>query len=234
MVKATSIAIVAVLLAGTILPGCGEDDSIVSSRDQLDGVTLLGLVNNRTLTYLQTDTVVTIDSTYSISVTTSSEVIRLSAAGGNWTIKDGDVPLLSLKVTSESVIQNGYWRKVNGHDSLIYFPAPPVVMTRSPSRHPAWQGFVPFFDTDAGSEARFFFYSYFGFYFSKEYRGTADLIVPAGAFTTHRFDVDLFVSQSDTLPAVQISEYYAPSVGLVQLQLRGGPLKRTLSLVGYN
>ncbi|MEW5995265.1 MAG: hypothetical protein AB1744_12860 [Candidatus Zixiibacteriota bacterium] len=215
------------------LAGCGEDDP-VASVESLDGLSLLGLVNNRALTYLQTDTVVTIDSTYDVRVTTSSEVVRLSTSAGNWTVADGSLPVLSLKVSGDKVILNGYWRKVDGMDSLFHFPTPPILMSRSVETMVPWEGFTPFFDSDSTSIARFFYYAYFGFYFTKEYRGAEELVLPAGSFTAHRFDVDLFVNQSDTIPAVRVSEYYATSVGLVKLHLQGGPLTRILSLVDFN
>lgn len=225
-----SIAIIGVC-AGCLLVGCGEDDILTSPPEGLDGASLLGLVNDRTLSYLQTDTVILIDPTYSVTVTTSSQVIKISGGGSDWVIKGGDLPLNNLKLTNDFVIQNGYWRKVNDVDSLFYFPVPPVLMPRSLASERSWDGYTPFFETDTSSLVFLFYYSYYGFHFAKQFVDTVHLLLPAGSFSAYRFDVDLFVNRSDTVPVIQISEYYVPSVGLVKLHLRGGSLNRTLSLI---
>ena len=219
------------LCAGCLLLGCGEDDVILSPLERLDGASLLGLVNNRTLSYLQTDTVVSIDPVYSVTVTTSSQVIKINGSGSDWVIKDGDNPLINLKLTNESVIQNGYWRTVDDHDSLFYFAEPPILMARSLASERSWEGYTPFYETDTSSLSLLFYYAYFGFHFEKQFVDSVHLLLPAGSFNACRFDVSLFVNPSDTIPVVRISEYYAPAIGLVKLHLKGGPLSRTLSLV---
>ncbi len=228
------VASTAVVLLVSWTVGCGGEDPVGPGLENLDGSQLLGLANNRTLTYLRIDTVVTIGSSYEVTVTTSSDVIRIVSGGGTWTVKDGEAALVSLRVTSDAVIQIGYWRKIGGKDSLMYFAVPPVVMHRNLKAQRVWEGFTPRYDTDTSTLSRLFYFSYFGFHFRKEYRGTVDLVVPAGSFTAHRFDVELFAQPSDTVAALRVSEFYVPLVGLVQLQLQGGPLKRTLSLVGHD
>jgi hypothetical protein len=219
------------LCAGGLLLGCGKDDVIMSPMERLDGSSLLGLVNNRTLSYLQTDTVVSIDPVYSVTVTTLSQMVKISGSGSDWMIKDGDSPLINLKLTKESVIQNGYWRTVDDQDSLFYFAEPPILMTRSLASDRSWDGYTPFFETDTSSHSLLFYYASFGFHFEKQFIDSVHLLLPAGSFNAYHFDVSLFVNPSDTVPIVRISEYYAPAVGLVKLHLRGGALSRTLSLV---
>ena len=219
------------ICAGALLLGCGEDDVLLSPLERLDGASLLGLANNRTLKYLQTDTVVSIDPVYSVTVTTSSQVIKISGSGSDWVIKNSESPLINLKLTNESVIQNGYWRTVDDHDSLFYFAEPPILMTRSLASNRSWDGYTPFFEMDTSSLSLLFYYGYFGFHFEKQFIDSVHLILPAGSFNAYRFDVSLFVNLSDTIPVVRISEYYAPAIGLVKLHLKGGPLSRTLSLI---
>jgi hypothetical protein len=219
------------MCAGCFLLGCGEDGVIISPLERLDGASLLGLVNNRTLSYLQTDTVVSIDPTYRVTVTTSSQVIKIGGGGSDWVIKNGDSPLINLKLTNESVIQNGYWRIVDDHDSLFYFAKPPILMTRSLASNRNWNGYTPFFETDISSLSLLFYYASFGFHFKKQFVDNVHLLLPAGSFDAYRFDVSLFINPSDTIPVVRMSEYYAPAIGLVKLHLRGGALSRTLSLV---
>jgi hypothetical protein len=158
-------------------------------------------------------------------------VIKISGSGSDWVIKDGDNPLINLKLTNESVIQNGYWRMVDDHDSLFYFAEPSILMTRSLAADRGWDGYTPFYETDTSSLSLLFYYCYFGFHFEKQFVDSVHLLLPAGSFTACRFDVSLFDNPFDTIPVVRISEYYAPAIGLVKLHLKGGPLSRTLSLI---
>ncbi len=226
--------IIAVMGWTCLLVACGEDEASPSSSRGLDGADLLGLINNRTLSYLQTDTVVSIDP-YQVTVTQSSQVIRINGSGSDWVITVADTPTINLKLTAELVIQNGYWRTVNSRDSLIYFPSPPVIMSRSLTFGLSWEGYTPAFETDTSSSTQLVYNSYFGFYFRKQLIDTVRLIVPAGSYNTWHFEVDLFTGLADTIPDIRINEYYSPTVGLIRLhlQLQGGPT-RTLSLVDIN
>ncbi|MFH1374634.1 MAG: hypothetical protein ABII79_12640 [bacterium] len=226
--------IIAVMGLTCLLVACGQDDPPPSLSSGLDGAVLLGLINNRTLSYLQTDTVVSIDPDYQVTVTQSQQLIRISGSGNDWVVTVADTPTINLKLTVESVIQNGYWRTVDDQDSLFYFDTPPVIMSRSPKSVLSWEGYTPAFETDTSSSARLVYNSYFGFYFHKQLVDTVRLIVPAGSYNTWHFDVNLFANPVDTIPVIRISEYYSPAVGLVRLHLQGGPLTRTLSLVEIN
>lgn len=225
--------IVAVMGLTCLLVACGQDDPPPSLSSGLDGADLLGLINNRTLSYLKTDTVVSIDPEYQVTVTQSQQLIRIS--GSDWVVTVADTPTINLKLTAESVIQNGYWRTVDDHDSLFYFDTPPVIMSRSPTSGLSWEGYTPAYKTDTSSSTRLVYNSYFGFYFHKQLVDTVRLIVPAGSYNTWHFEVDLFIDPADTIPDIRISEYYSPAVGLVRLhlQLQGGPT-RTLSLIEIN
>ncbi len=223
------------LFAGFFGHGCSEDTPLLTPPlEQLDGAALLGLQDNRTLSYLQVDSVITIDSAYHVTVTTSVKTITLSGGGNDWIVRSDSQAILNLKLTDEAVIQTGYWRKIDGNDSLIYFSEPVVVMPRSLSSQPEWSGFTPFFNDGDGDIAYLFYYSYFGFFFEKHLVDTVTVLLPAGSFATYRFDTELFVASGDTIPLVQVSEYYSPDRGLVKLTLRGGALRRTLSLTDMN
>ncbi len=217
-----------------LLPGCGEDDGVSSQPpDYVNGLTLMGLVDGRTLQYIQTDTTTSFDPVYTVAVTMESKTVRIAGAGDEWIVMQADSPLINLRITGESVIQNGYWQSPNDVDSLFYIPVPPVVMMRSLWPQRSWEGFTPRLAAGETEVMLPFYYSNFGFSFIRTFTDRLSVLVPAGSFETYHFSVDLFVNPFDSLPTARVDEYYAPNVGLVRLSLRGGPLVRTLSLVDY-
>lgn len=216
-----------------LLFGCGSNnDSVTPASEFVNGASLLGLVNGRTINYLQTDTVISIEP-FKIDIITTNQTIKITGSGDDWIIQDNDQLLINLKVTTTSVIQNGYWRKVNAQDSIFYFAAPPVLMMRSLTKSIDWDDFTPFYKTDTSQEMLPFYYSYFGFNYTKEFIGIEEIITPAGAFNAYRFDVSLFVNFNDVSPIATVSEFYAPNIGLVKLNFSSGPLRRSLTMISY-
>jgi len=218
------------LLLTILLVGCDNNSSVTSTA--LDGLSLLGLVDGRTLNYLQTDTIFYANP-FNIEVTTSNQTIKITGSDDDWIIHNNDQPLINLKITSSSIIQNGYWRKVNGVDSIFYFAAPPIIIKRSLSAHQSWQEFTPLYQSDSSQEMLPFYYAYFGFYSDKEYADTEEVLTPAGGFTAYRYDVKLYLNQNDETSIATASEFYVPHVGLVQWHFNSGALKRTLTLINY-
>ena len=222
-----ALMIVGVLLAA----GCSDDDSSPnrSGTAGIDGANLIGLASDRVLTFLQTDTIT--DSSLSVSIAVSQRSLTVTGSGSDWIINDGDNPVANLKLNDESITLNGYWRTDQGTPSLSYFAVPPVMMPRDLSNGDVWSGYTPEINLGSGNEPFTFAFCYFGFFFTKEYVGRQLIQLPAGSFEAYRFDVQLFRNYADALPAAEIQEYYDPAVGLVQLNFRGGPTNRTLSLI---
>ena len=110
------------LICSFLVIGCEDSDNVVNTPKIVDGLSLLGLVDGRTLVYIQTDT--TINPDYSISITDTTLSVLITGAGNDWIIHNGAEKLINLKIASSSIIQNGYWKKINDQDSLIYFASP--------------------------------------------------------------------------------------------------------------
>ncbi|HOP06030.1 MAG TPA: hypothetical protein PLF13_01930 [candidate division Zixibacteria bacterium] len=223
------ISLLGVIMAVLLWAGCTEDGNPSESTGSFDGLRLLGLENGRSMIYLQTDTVTNTD--FSITVTTDYETVNISGDGNDWVIKDGDESLINLKVTSVSILQNGYWRQDGDDEILSYFAVPPVMMVRSTEEVDPWQGYTPHY-SDGGEDVKLiWYYAYYGFYFTREYQGRELLHLPAGSFSTYHFRTGLYRNPIDGDPDVTADEYYVPDVGLVQQNIRGGSLNRTLSLI---
>lgn len=223
-----------VMLTIVLVGGCGEDGNNnpapTSSAPPVttpDGISLLGLSDGRVLSYLVTDTVTLLYPTYIVDVATSSLNVTISGANQDWQIKRDSIPVVNIKVTANTVLFNGYWQNVNGQDSLFYFSVPSITMVKDFEETSSWEGYCPSF----ADSARVFYSTYFGFYFTKKFAGTERLYLPAGEFDAYRFDIQLFDSEQKKDVVINLSEHYAPGVGLVQLTLRGGALIRTLSLI---
>ena len=194
----------------------------------------MGLTNNRTLNYMQIDTIITMDSVYQMTVNDTSLIITISGTSDEWMIKDDNRPMINLLVSDPYVLQNGYWSRINGRDSLRYFADPPIIMPQKIKEGDAWRGFTPFYQGDSAEFKRQFYNYYFGFYYTRTYSGTEQIILPSGVFEAVRIDVDLYLDKARTTPEATVVEYYASGVGLVKLVWRGVSLKRTLSLVKIN
>lgn len=218
--------------------GCGEESSTTASlsgSSGSDGANLMGLINNRTLTYLQTDTIVIVDPNYEITVPPpATTIITVAGSSNDWIVSVDDVPSLNLKLTSQSVLLNGYWDQRGSSDHLFYFAVPPILMNRSLKADEPWSGFTPFFGTETENLRRPIYNCYFGFFFTRTYTGREEIIVTAGQFQAWRFDVELFTGEFDQVPAATVVEHYVTGTGLVRLHWRGGSLNRTLSLISAN
>lgn len=227
--------ILSLLLAFAVLTiafGCSESgDDTTRSDSAIDAATLFGLESGRRLVYLQTDTVTNPD--FSITVTTDFETVNVAGNDNDWIIRNGDSSVINLKLTDNSIIQNGHWYSTIQGDSLKYFAVPPILMHRSLSDANLWEGYTPHFFDGSQSLSMLWYYGYFGFYFTKEYEGRVQLQLPAGSFETYHFKVALYRNPIGGEPDVTVDEYFVPSIGMAQLNLRGAALNRTLSLISY-
>lgn len=223
------VSILGVAMAGLLLAGCTEDGNPSGSNGSFDGLSLLGLEDGRRMIYLQTDTLTNPD--FSITVTTDDETVDIAGSGSDWIIHNGDQAIINLKVTSVSILQNGYWYSEGDSETLTYFAVPPVMMVRSTEEVAPWQGYTPHYDDGSEDTKLIWYYAYYGFYFTKEYQGRELLHLPAGSFNTYHFQTGLYRNPIDGEPDVTVDEYYVPNVGLVQQNIRGGSLNRTLSLI---
>ncbi|MFH1686756.1 MAG: hypothetical protein ABIE70_04455 [bacterium] len=224
-----------ILLLACLMMGCSDGNSSSSPNNSpaagLDGASLLGLQDNRNLNYLQTDT--TSDDDLNITVSTRQRQIAVSGSGEDWVLSDGDERVANLKLNDGSITLNGFWLPGAAGGTISYFAVPPVLMARQLHMDQPWQGYTPEFFDGTTNQTYIFANTYFGFFFSKTFVGRELIQLPAGAFNAYRFDVELFRNFHDSLPAAQGREYYYPQVGLVQLNFRGGPTNRTLSLISY-
>jgi len=224
--------LLAAILAAAVIFGCSKDDTVSNQTESLDGAALLGLATGRTLVYLRTDSAR--DSQFVLHVYETLDTVTVDGSGNDWTVAQRGEPTLSLKVTDQYVLQNGYW-PVGIATSVdpVYFPTPPVLVSRHldngvlAGRYPAYrQGDV--------EQERLFLYSYFGFYFTRTFTGLTALTIPAGSFSAQSFEVQLFQGDINLDPLAIVHEYYVPGVGLVRLSFEAGAFKRDLSLVDYD
>ncbi|MEA3296572.1 MAG: hypothetical protein U9R56_01765 [candidate division Zixibacteria bacterium] len=231
------VFILVVLLATALVISCSDDDGVSSSSSSqssgyTDAVNLFGLVDGRTLIYVQTDTTWT--DGFGYNTKTYRDTVNISGAEEDWIIMDGSVPVLNLKVSNGWVLQNGYWNSEGSTDVFTDIDPSPVLISPEAEEGDIWEGHFPSFVMDGQDPGPFYCYSYFGFFYNREFIGLEQLQVPGGAFDAYRIDVKLFWNPFDTEPAAVSTEYYVPGIGLVKLRYVGGPLRRTMSLFSYN
>ncbi len=224
--------IYAILICSFLIVGCEDSDNFVNTPQNVDGLSLLGLVNGRTLVYIQTDTTIDIE-TFAITVTETNQSVLITGTGDDWIIHRGTDKLINLKVGTSSVIQNGYWKEINGLDSLIYFASPPLIMERSLNSNLEWEFFTPFYRPDTTAMFLPFYYANFGYNAVKEYVGIETIITPAGEFDSYKFDLLLYSTAFGSEPIASVSEYFVPQIGLVKQEIKIGSLSRSLVLANY-
>lgn len=224
--------VVVVAISAALVGGCGGE-KVTDSTPALDGVQLLGLANGHKLTYMQIDTVTTFYPSYSQTVSQSTRFLNIVGSGSDWVIREIGNPVANLKISPPYVLLNGVWKKTNAGDSLIYYSDPSILMRQDFTSAKTWTGYTPMYPSAEGDTRYPFFNIYFGFSFERRYIGTEQVIVPAGAYTAHRFDVDLFFDggAQDSLPAATAHEYYSTKLGLVKLNFSGQGLSRSISLI---
>jgi len=229
------ITLLAACLLAVFAFGCSEDDDNVNSSSgatlSASSADLYGLVDNRQIVYLQTDT--TWQEDFSFVVTTRRDTVYITGDNSGWKLQAGEIPVINLNVTDGWIIQNGYYEKSGVSYSLVDIDPPPVILWPGLKTGDSRDGYFPPFPTSQDYTEPFFMYSYFGLYFTRRYAGREQIHVPGGSFNAYRFDVELFWTPSDDDPAATAQEYFVPSIGLVKHQLVGGFLRRNLSLVSY-
>lgn len=225
--------VLSALFIAAFLIGCGEEGGPSgSSGSTFDGLDLLGLENGRILIYLRTDS--TRDSELNLEVTTTYDTFTISGDQDDWAIGNNRQPVISLKVSDNSIIQNGYWPMVGGNPQIIPLHVPPVVIPRNLSAGGSWGGYVPLLQVGAEEIQQLFYYSYFGFHHSKSYVAHPQITVPAGQFASYQFTARLYQRYDDTDPVATVQEYYVPDIGLVRQEISAGSaFKRVLSLISY-
>jgi len=228
-----SIRLLLILLLGCLLTltSCGEEGGPTSASQNLDGASLLGLTNNHTLRYLKTDTLVYIDSTYHFDITEDTVQFVITGSANEWVIRAEDDRGLNIELDAQSVLLAGFRRIEDSVEVAYFFANRPAKVHRALTPGDSWTGYTPSFTTATGSLRLPLYFANFGFYFSRTYEGVESISAATGDYAAHKYHSDLFLNQDDQSPVALVDEHYAPNVGLVRLQFRGGGLVRTLSLI---
>lgn len=223
--------LVVCILTGLLVLSCGEEDNGTGPDGVIDGASLLGLADSTVLLYLKVDSVVVIDSTYRIDVTSDLYQVLVTGSDNDWMLHPESGPSISIKLTGESVFINGYAYFDSADFVLTYFAEPSLLLRRELIENDPWSGLTPPYATVAGDFLLPTYVANFGFYFTRTYLGREDITVVAGDYTAHRFDTKLFLNAADTVSVMDVTEYFVPGTGLVKRQLKGAGLTRVLSLV---
>ncbi len=219
----------------TVIASCdNDDDNSTGPAAEIDGLSLMGFADDRSLEYFQIDTTVTFDP-FSTIVATTVETLTVRGGGEDWVIYDNGHRMLNLKVSAPYVLQNGYWYDDGSSEALTYFPTPSILMPRTLTVGGSWESYSPAYVVDTSTSSFPCYYAYFGFNVVKTYIGIEEVMVPAGAYNAYRFDVDLFRYLTDTVAVATATEYYYPSVGMVKQTFEARPgFVRTLNLIRVN
>jgi hypothetical protein len=198
----------------------------------------MSLKDNQTMVYLQTDTDYVFDPYFEVRDTTYVRSIGIAIPSGGGTydrvILNDQTPVISLRITDRNILVNGYYSDVGGIDSLFPFHDPAIIMPRQLATGRTWEDLTGPYGAAGSPRQLPFYFANYGFYCRKTFVGTAHLLLTNDEYNTYQFDLELFVLETDSIPVATVTEYYAPSVGLVKLIFRGGSLIRVLTLLESN
>ena len=83
------LIICSILIGMLVVTGCEDSNNIVNTPKEIDGLSLLGLSNGRTLVYIQTDTIISLDP-ISVTITDTTLSILIIGTGNEWIIHNGN------------------------------------------------------------------------------------------------------------------------------------------------
>ncbi len=193
--------------------GTGADGSFVTS----DATALLGLKQDFHCRYVEYDSLITYPP-FRISVDTtffSFSGIATDASRSQFDLSFDSTKTAALRITTNSVVNLGYYQWIDGRDSFLVFSEPPELFPVVIMEGRSWDSYTP---PVFGIVNRLFLS--WGFEAARRFERRESILLPLGAFSCYVFSCE-YRLPGDEEPFVRASEYYADGYGLVKLHVSG-------------
>jgi hypothetical protein len=207
------LAALVLLTAGCEESGTEGDNSYVTS----DATKLLGLHDDFVCRYVQYDSVITYPP-FEISVDTVSFSFKGIAKDSLQTEFDlwfDSARTAVVKITSDVVVNLGYYQAVGDLDSLVCFSEPAELFPIVVESEQSWESYAP---PVFGTTTRLFLS--WGFVASRRFERREPVLLPLGTFNCYVFLCE-YRLPGDAEPFQTAREYYAEGHGLVKLHTAG-------------
>lgn len=210
---AITLAAVAFLIPSCTETGTESDDLIVTTN----ATALLGLSEDSECEYVQYDSLITYPPLriYVDTARFSMTVVASDSARELFDLSFDSIKTAALRITSNSIVNLGYFEPAKGQGSLIPFAEPPELFPRLITSEDTWSYYAPpvFGVTDK------LFLSW-GFEVTRTFDRREYLLLPLGGFNCYVFLCE-YSLPGDEESFKTTYEYYAEGYGLVKLYSAG-------------
>jgi len=213
-----------VLFTFALIIGCSDkstndDDNLITSN----AVGLLGLQQDVELDYVSYDTIVTYYPNYAVYIDTtytSFSAIATDPSRDQIDLSFDSEKFTAVKITANSVVNLGYFRRINDTDSLFAFSEPSQLFPLKVEKTATWTSFTPsispYGDVWIGSKL---YFSY-GFENTRSFERMETVLMFPGSFDCYVFKNEYRV-RGTTEPFRTSYEYFSPGFGLVKMYTTG-------------
>lgn len=217
-------ATIIMLITIAAVVGC-SDKSTDNDENLITGnaVRLLGLHEDIECEYIKYDTVISYYPSYMVTIDTS--IVEFAAQASDSTRSqinlwfDSD-KTSALKITSNSVVNLGYFRMIGDTDSLFRFSEPPQVFPLVVSATDVWDTYSPPISPDGYPFIGSKLFLSFGLENRRSFERTESILLPLGNFFCHVFKNE-YRLPGTTEPFRTSYEYYSLDSGLVKMYSTG-------------
>jgi hypothetical protein len=212
-----------VLLSMLLILGCGDS---ATNPDEtpgaLNAVKTLGMQEDFECLYLQYDSIFTYPP-FRVVVDTTTLVFSAAAIDENRDRIDlwfDSVRTAAIRITSNSVVNLGYYRRIADRDSIQYFSEPAVIFPNNVQTGTIWEEYAPPISEPGQMIITSQLFISWGFDVTRTYLRREDVLTPMGLFNCHVVQSDYRLHDQEDIFKTEF-EYYADSYGLVKLYSSG-------------
>ena len=199
--------------------GTDSDNGIISP----DAVKLLGLQDDFECRYIRYDSIFTYYPSFKVTVDTTELTCRWEATDSTRTRIDlwfDSTRSTALKITSNSIVNLGYFQAVDDHDSLFYFAEPPEIFPIAMRNDEPWESFTPAYYIDGEQQITSKLFLSWGLMAKREFEQRETLLLKLGSFNCAVFRCEYTLPGEEDIFKTNY-EYYADDYGLVKLYSTG-------------
>jgi len=218
------LATIIMLLVAVGISGCADkstndDENFITSN----AVRLLGLQEDVECEYIKYDTIISYYPSYMVTIDTS--LVEFAAQESDSTRSqinlwfDSD-KTSALKITSNSVVNLGYFRTIDDIDSLFQFSEPPQIFPLTVQATDIWDSYCPPISPDGYPFIGSMLFLAFGLENRRSFERSESILLPLGDFVCYVFKNEYRLPGTVT-PFRTSHEFYSLDFGLVKMYSTG-------------
>ncbi|MFH1893893.1 MAG: hypothetical protein ABIK83_14570 [Candidatus Zixiibacteriota bacterium] len=211
--------LVVVAISGCSDKSTNDDENLITNN----AVRLLGLQEDVECEYIKYDTIISYYPSYFVTIDTS--LVEFAAQASDSTRSQINLwfdskKTSALKITSNSVVNLGYFRTINDADSLFKFSEPPQIFPLTVQTTDIWDSYSPPISPDGYPWIGSKLYFSYGMENRRSFERSESLLLPLDNFICFVFKNEYRMPGTVT-PFRTSYEYYSLDFGLVKMYSTG-------------